>query len=33
MKLPDGWLFTPKFDDKNQTEIVIAIEQTELVRC
>ena len=31
MRLPDGWLFTPRQDKKDRTKIVI--EQTEIVRC
>lgn len=31
MKLPDGWLFTPRMDKKDRTKIVI--EKTEIVRC
>lgn len=31
MKLPDGWLFTPRQDEKDRTKIVV--EQTEIVRC
>lgn len=31
MRLPDGWLFTPRQDPKDRTKIVI--EQIEIVRC
>ena len=31
MRLPDGWLFTPRQDKKDRTKIVV--EQTEIVRC
>lgn len=31
MRLPDGWLFTPKMDKKDRTKIII--EQIEIVRC
>lgn len=31
MRLPDGWLFTPRQDKKDRRKIVI--EQTEIVRC
>lgn len=30
MRLPDGWLFTPRLD-KKLTKIIV--EQTEIVRC
>lgn len=31
MKLPDGWIFTPRQDAKDRLKIVV--EQSELVRC
>ena len=31
MRLPDGWLFTPRQDKTDRMKIVI--EQTEIVRC
>lgn len=31
MRLPDGWLFTPRHDEKDRTKIVV--EMTEMVRC
>lgn len=31
MRLPDGWLITPRWDKKNLTTIVL--EHTEIVRC
>lgn len=31
MKLPDGWIFTPRQDAKNRLKFVL--ERSELVRC
>lgn len=31
MRLPDGWLFTPRQDEKDRT--IIVVEKTEIVRC
>lgn len=31
MRLTDGWLFTPRMDEKDRTKIVV--EKTEIVRC
>lgn len=31
MRLPDGWLLTPRQDKKDRTKIVV--EKTEIVRC
>lgn len=31
MKLPDGWIFTPRQDVKDRSKIVV--ERSELVRC